>query len=194
MISPEKAAVLLQGGHFVLLRVPRRASAAELVRGLMDQGLDAVVVEQALPLVEGRVRVLDARLYREADFEGWDVQREILSSPSSPLLVLLDVASGTSLLRTAPHLVSWAGGVWMVAEPTVRPAHTEEELELGRAALRRALAEDESFRVAHMGQTVAVDLLTGRLFAGGPDGGALQEARIYLDEGTVFLERLVPDA
>jgi hypothetical protein len=178
------AAELEAGARLVLQRVPR-STTAEVFAAALSWGV--VVNASAFPL-PGHVRVLDARLV--ADFSDWDRRRAELGTPDSPLVVLLDVVSARALLQAAPQACSWAGGVRMPAERTVRGARSEEELAIGARALVRALQRNPEFAATHAGLSVGVDILSERLFAGRRDAGILDLARENLDEGIIFIAQL----
>jgi hypothetical protein len=192
MRSVDRVALALNGSPVVLQRVPRPTRSEEFaveleaITGRPARSVDGVAI---VPRV---IRVLDGRTRDAANFETWDRDRASLASEESPLVVLLDVASAALVARAAPHFTSWASGIWMPAEDVVRPARSDDEVALGEATLRRALEEDPAFRDAHRGEFVGVDLLTGRLFAPKPDGGAIAAAKEQLDEGLLYLTRLPP--
>ncbi|MFH1466908.1 MAG: hypothetical protein ABIO70_21165 [Pseudomonadota bacterium] len=178
------AAEIRAGALMVLQRVPRNCTAACIAAALPG----GVAVDAPAPPMPNQVRVFDARLVR--DFSDWDRRRAELGTPDSPLVVLLDVVSARTLLRAAPQACSWAGGVRLPAERTVRGARSEEELTLGARALVRALQENPEFSEAHAGLSVGVDILSERLFVGRRDAGILDLARENLDEGIVYLAEI----
>lgn len=128
--------------------------------------------------------VIDARGQGQEFFESWDDRREeLLALP--PKVVLLNVAAGRELLRTAPHTASVAGGVMLPAENTARLVETEDEEALGRRELNIALEEvgEEQFR----GCLVGVDLYTKRLY-GRPGEDPRHLAQEDLDFAVLYVE------
>lgn len=104
---------------------------------------------------------------------------------SSPVVVLLDVATATELGRMAPQTVSWAGGVWLPPESAVRRVRDESELVLVERALRDVLAADPDRRRELRGSVVALDLASRRLFTALPDATVFDRAEELLDDGLV---------
>lgn len=185
MTSTELVALLLESGSgLILQRVPPAATPVEVA-----SELGAEVVEDLFGVRPG-ARVLDARRWR--DFGNLDGERMLLARETerSPLVVLLDSASASALARSAPHTVSWSGGIWLPPDHPARPAQTADELEHGERALRMAFAEQPEFAREHAGQEVAVDLLTRRLFTRSGTATALEVAREHLDDGVIYLEHL----
>lgn len=190
--SLDVVALRIQSGlPVVLQRVPRRLDAQAVARGLIERvGRAAAVVTDAFTGRSEAVRVIDGRSLRAETFRQWDEDRAQLGDERSPLVVLLDVNSTKALLANAPHLSSWAGGVQLPEEKDVRPARSDDELALGRAALRRILQVRSELRQTHSRVPIGVVLGSDQLFLG--EGGVypLQAAREELDEGIVYITRL----
>jgi hypothetical protein len=190
--SLDLVAIQVQVGlPVVLQRVPRKLDVQTAAQGLAERLERPVeVVIDAFAAKPDAVRVIDGRPLRADNFRRWDEGRAQLGDERSPLVVLLDVHSGKALLAAAPHLSSWAGGVQLPEEKSVRPARSEEELTLGRAALRRALYEHPELRETHPRVPIGVMIGADRLFLG--EGGVypLQAAREELDEGILYITRL----
>lgn len=179
------------GLPLVLQRVPRQLDAQSAARTLAERLERPVeVVTDAFAAKPDAVRVIDARPLRADTFQRWDEGRAQLGDERSPLVVLLDVHSGKALLTAAPHLSSWAGGVELPEEKSVRPALSDQEVVLGRAALRRQLHARPALRETHPGVPIGVVIGSDRLFLG--EGGVhpIQAAREELDEGIVYITRL----
>lgn len=179
------------GLPLVLQRVPLQLgarTAAQVLAERLERPVE--VVTDAFAAKPDAVRVIDARPLRADTFQRWDEGRAQLGDERSPLVVLLDVHSGKALLAAAPHLSSWAGGVQLPEEKSVRPARSEEELTLGRAALRRALYEHPELRETHPRVPIGVMIGSDRLFLGEGDVYPLQAAREQLDEGILYITRL----
>lgn len=179
------------GLPLVLQRVPRQLDARSAAHTLAERLQRPVeVVTDAFAAKPDAVRVIDARPLRSDTFRRWDEGRAQLGDERSPLVVLLDVHSGKALLAAAPHLSSWAGGVQLPEEKSVRPARSDEELELGRAALRRVLYQRPELGETHPRVPIGVIIGSDRLFLG--EGGVypLQAAREELDEGILYITRL----
>lgn len=179
------------GLPLVLQRVPLQLgarTAAQVLAERLERPVE--VVTDAFAAKPDAVRVIDARPLRADTFQRWDEGRAQLGDERSPLVVLLDVHSGKALLAAAPHLSSWAGGVQLPEEKSVRPARSEEELTLGRAALRRALYEHPELRETHPRVPIGVMIGSDRLFLGEGDVYPLQAAREELDEGILYITRL----
>lgn len=182
MTSGERVATdLAAGAQVVLQRVPRSMSAEALAAEL-----EATLVTDWGPPIPGMLRVIDAR-QRAADFVDLDLRRAVLATVDSPLVVVLDAASARAMLADAPHLASWAGGVWLPGERAVRYVESDAERERGRILLRRRLIE-EGLDVQVRGLSVGVDLATTRLFVPRGDDDAITLARRSLDEGIVHVE------
>ena len=185
-------ALRIQAGlPVVLQRVPLRLDARSAAKGLEERLQHSVeVVTDAFAAKPNTVRVIDARSLRADTFRGWDEGRAQLGDERSPLVVLLDVNSGKALLAAAPHLSSWAGGVQLPEEKSVRPARSDEELSLGRAALRRVLYQQPELRETHPRVPIGIMIGSDRLFLG--EGGVypLQAAREEFDEGILYITRL----
>lgn len=178
-------------GGVLLQRVPRALRLEECVRSLTEQlGRPAQAVPDASPPRPGVVRVLDARQAPVASFARWDQTREALITPDSPLVILLNANSAADLLRHAPHLASWAGGVRLPREPEVRAAQSEAELATGQRMVRRLLSARPELREDLEGIVFGVDLATERLFRGAEGYPALHQARDLMDQGIVYLTTL----
>ncbi|MEY3210343.1 MAG: hypothetical protein RIT28_824 [Pseudomonadota bacterium] len=177
----------------VLQRVPRSLSAQTAADILTERlGRPVSVVVEPFTQPEG-VRVIDGRPLRAEQFERWDQGRHQLGDAVSPLLVLLDVNSGTTLLQRAPHLASWSGGVRLPLEREVRLATSPEEIKLGQAALRRALHAMPELREAHYRAPIGVLVGSDRLFRGEGGVAPLVAAREALDEGILYVTRLIEE-
>jgi hypothetical protein len=174
---------LAAGAQVVLQRVPRSMAADTFASAL---GRPAAVVTAWSGPIAGTIRVLDAR-QRVPDFADLDGQRAFLATADSPLVVLLDAASARAMLADAPHLASWAGGVWLPGERAVRYANNEAERERGHILLARRIGEEGLQDVA-FGRSVGVDLATTRVFVPSGDDDAITLARRALDEGIVHVE------
>ena len=179
------------GALLVLQRVSPSLTAEALAVGLSSalEGPVELVIE---PFTEGPrpPRLLDARSLPPGAFHSWEPRRAELALSDAPLIVLLDVDTGRRLLREAPHVASWAGGVRMPSEPTVRPAETAQERRLGRNALSRAQSERPELADRWDGQTLGVAIGSDRLFFPSTSASALQQARAEMDEGILYLHRL----
>jgi hypothetical protein len=175
----------------VLQRVPRDLDAQAAAKGLAKRlRRPTEVVTDAFGAKPDAVRVIDARPLRADTFRQWDEGRAQLGDERSPLVVLLDVHSGKALLAAAPHLSSWAGGVQLPEEKSVRPARSDEELTLGRAALRRVLYQRPELRETHPRVPIGIMIGSDRLFLGEGDVYPLQAAREEFDEGILYITRL----
>lgn len=185
------AVLLLAGQRVVLQRVARTMSAAGLAEQLTTlTERPCGVVTDPLSQTPGVVRVLDARMFGVEQFAAWEPAREQLGTPESPLVVMLDMVSGPAILRAAPHVVSWAGGVRLPAERLVRFARGPDEIALGQRALRNALHEHPEFARRNLGVTVVVDIASERLFEPRRDVSAISRAREELDEGIAYEKNL----
>lgn len=185
MTTTELVALLLDSGSgLILQRVPPASTPVDLA-----SALGAAVVADLFGVRPG-ARVLDARRWR--DFGDLDAERLLLASETerSPLVILLDCGSASALARSAPHTVSWSGGIWLPPDHPARPAQTDDEFAQGERALRMALAEQPEFAREHAGQEVGVDLLTRQLFTRSGTATALEIAREHLDDGVIYLEHL----
>lgn len=193
MTTAEAVALSLQAGlPVVLQRVARATSAQGFVHELQALlGTPCAVVQAPIDRAPVGVRVLDARQASRDTFLAWDHQRARLGDASSPLVVLLDAASGRTLLQVAPHLSSWAGGVRLPVEPLVRTARSDQELRLGQNALRRVLHERPELRQEDA--PIGVVLGSDRVFVGLPEVSPLAQARDELDEGTVYVTRIAEE-
>lgn len=183
---------LLAGTRLILQRVPRGASAeafADALSALTGRSVERV--QEPTP-AEGHLRLLDARGRTPEQVAGWDAVRAEVATADAPLVVLVDVLAADSLQAAAPHFVSWAGGARLPVDPGVRPARSEAEVQLGESWLRRILAADPTLAARHAGQTVAIDLFSGRVFVPRPDALALDQAQERLDEGVVYVVRVAP--
>lgn len=195
MTSTEQVALRIGAGMPVVLqRVPREAQAETLAAQLRD------LLERATTCVSDpfeahpdTVRVLDARGRTRDDFATWEPRRGLLGDNSSPLVVLLDAATARDLLIGAPHVASWAGGVQLPLEKTVRAARSEAELRMGANAFSRIRSENHETLAAFLGRTVAVQIGTDRLFVPTLGASALDAAREELDEGLVYLVRVTDE-
>lgn len=175
----------------VLQRVPRGALADEFAARIAKAtGRPIRLVESPTPPVLGEIRVLDGRKIPPGGFEDWDEHREELATPEAPLVVMLDVVSARQLLREAPHVASWAGGIRLPVEALVRPAASVQERRMGRNALSRVLHEHPELVSERDGEIVGVEIGSDRLFLQLPDTSPLQRARLELDEGMIYLVRL----
>jgi hypothetical protein len=179
------------GLPLVLQRVPRRLDAQAAAHGLAERLRRPVeIVTDAFIAKSDAVRVIDARPLRTDTFQRWDERRAQLGDNRSPLVVLLDANSGKALLKAAPHLSSWAGGVQLPEEKDVRPARSDEELASGRAALQSILYNRPSLYETHSRVPIGVMVGSKRLFLGEGDVYPLQAAREELDEGILYITRL----
>ena len=186
MTTPEQIALSLDAGSSVVFqRVPPNLDA-----GTLAEALQGTVVKD--PFEDANPpRVLDARRHRS--FAGLDPDRARLSdlADRSPLVVMLDHASADALARDAPHTLSWAGGVWLPPDHPAFGAYTDEQVEEGERALKMAIEREPSFARAHAGELVAVDILSGRLFARVGTATAFDVAREHIDDGIIY-EALLP--
>ena len=163
---------LLGGARLVLQRVARGTDAGAFARYLeASTGRATALVVGRVPAIEGSVRLLDARGWTSGAFVGWDAIRATLATPAAQLVVLLDVAAARALSSAAPQVASWAGGIRLPVEAAVRPARTREEEERGRAALQRAMEEEPDRLQKLIGEVIAIDLFSERVFVGRPDAG-----------------------
>ncbi len=182
---------LRAGSRGVLQRVVRGVSTADFAKDLeTEAGQPVDVVRTLEDEAEAATVLIDLRGALPMTFDGWDPRREDLFPKERSVVVLLDVSGAQALWRAAPQTASWLGGVRLPAEPPVRPAATGQERAEGEAALLRALDAQPDFLEAHRGQTVGVDLFSGRLFAGRTDATPLDLAQEALDQGILFLTRL----
>ena len=182
---------LLGGADLVLQRVPRATSADAIATRLVEElDREGNVVHAADTVSPGAVRVLDGRALGEDTFSRWDRARATLAMAGSPLVVLLNVEAGRRLLRAAPHVASWAGGVRLPAESVIQIAQSEAQLEAGRAALSRALQSDPALAVRAAGRSVGVVIGSDRVFVMSPDASVVDQARCELDEGLLYVARV----
>lgn len=192
--SAEAVALELDTGAWcVLQRVPAGTDADAFASALSDRiSAECRQVEDVdFSGQVGPVRLLDARRrVRPRDYAGWDPGRSSLAGPDRPLVVLLNVPASLALLRGAPQVASWAGGVRLPAEPHVRATETDAEEQLGRRKLRTRLHQDPELAERLQGLTFAVELSTGRIFTPSPDSVALLVAAENLDQGVVYVTRL----
>lgn len=177
---------LTAGMPVVLLRVPRVPTSV-VADGLAARLGAGPLVDNPTSPAEGW-RLLDARGWPQSRFEAWDAVRGMVGPG---LVVLLDVGAADAITRAAPQFTSWAGGIRLPLESGVRPARSEQELAVGASVLARALAADPTLRT-HSGETIAVDLLTERVFLPRSDASALELAQEKLDQGVVYVVRLEP--
>lgn len=175
----------------VLQRIPSALSCDAFIAALREQ-LAGEIVRVTDPL-EARptcVRVLDARQGTEQTFRSWEARRAELGTLRSPLVVLLNAESTRALLRAAPHVASWAGGVQLPVERSVRPAQSEQELRLGSNALSRIRRAQADLLRAYLGRTIGVQLGADRVFVPTLGASALDAAREELDEGIIYMVRV----
>lgn len=178
--SMEQVALELAAGRIVVLqRVPPQLTALAAMEEL------AQYTGQPAP-----VRLIDARGWLEDRFIGWDIRRAVLASEASPLVVLLDVLATRSILTAAPQTCSWAGGVRMPVEKVVRLARSPSEIALGKTRLSEWMDAEPGWKT-HLGEPVAIDLGSGRVFWGRELASPLAVAREYLDEGIVYMTRVL---
>lgn len=193
MTSAGRTALDLVGGaRVVFQRVPRGTQAEDFARSLSAE-LDRPVQtsEQVRPVTDDEhIVVVDGRALTAAEATGLDAWRPAFEAAPGVVVVLVDVGSEAVLLEHAPHLTSWAGGVWLPAERHVRYTETEAELERGHDALVRALRRRADGGQSLIGLSVGVDLATERLFVPTPAVDALTLARWALDEGLLHVERI----
>lgn len=116
---PRVAFDLRSGAPLVLQRVGRSTTPDEVAAGLSAQLGSPVRVAPHFDDTAD-VAVIDGRSLRATDFATWDPRRATLVPPGASRVVLLDVATASWLLQNAPHTASWAGGVNLPADPTVR--------------------------------------------------------------------------
>lgn len=195
LTTNEMVSWLVRSGHPLILQRFSRTVTADSTARTLAELLDrpACVVTEATQKVEGQTRVLDARMFPAERFKAWETMRAKMADSGSPLIVMLDMVSGRTILSAAPHIVSWAGGVRLPVERLVRTVDTEAEIDLGRRALRNALLAAPEFGRRNLGVTVAVDAVSEQLFEPRADATALQRAREELDEGLVLLKRLTEE-
>lgn len=184
---PRIAFDLRSGAPLVLQRVGRSTTSEEVAAALAAELGSPVRAASRLDDASG-VAVIDGRSLRDTDFATWDLRRATLVPPGASRVVLLDAATASWLLQNAPHTASWAGGVSLPADPAVRAAQSDEELEAGAALFDRWLREGHG--AALRGQVVALDLVSGRAFVGRVDASPLAVAQEQLDEGIVYVERV----
>lgn len=132
--------------------------------------------------------MLDARPLDAANIANLEGVRREGIPVGVGLIVVLDARTGVLALQNAPHLCSWAGGVWL-PERAVRYARAEDEVETGRRLLSAALKEEPSLAMRVSGVSIGIDLHTKRVFEPTLSEDALTRARWELDEGILFVER-----
>lgn len=195
MTSADQVALQIQAGQGVVLqRVPRDALAepfAYQLGELLDRA--TTCVKDPFEAHPDAVRVLDARGLTREGFATWEPRRALLGDSASPLVVLLDAATARDLLTGAPHVASWAGGVQLPLERSVRAARSEAELRMGANAFSRIRAENREVLAAFLGRTVAVQIGTDRLFVPTLGASALEAAREELDDGLVYLVQVTDE-
>lgn len=188
----ERLKLEIDTGALLILQRVSPGLSSEALADQLSSALGSPVEAVIEPFTDGPgpPRLLDARSLPPGAFHSWEPRRAELALPDAPLIVLLDVASGRRLLREAPHVATWAGGVRMPPEPTVRPAETAQERRLGRNALSRAQSERPELADRWDGQTLGVAIGSDRLFFPSTSASALQQARAEMDEGILYLHRL----
>ncbi len=195
MTTVDQIALLIRANLPVILqRVPRWFTAEQVaaeLTALLERTTQ--VVSDPLGLNPPTVRILDGRQMTEREAQRWEIGRASLGTPDSPLVVLLDAASARVVLRTAPHVTSWAGGVQLQVEHTVRPTQTEQERRLGNNAFSRVRKESRELLETFLGYTIGVDLGTERIFVPTLAASALDAAREELDEGLIHMVRVTDD-
>lgn len=192
--SADAVASRIQLGQFIVLqRVRRSMSALDFVRALARRvGRPCVVIQDPLNEAPSGVRVLDGRSVTASTFAAWQECRSNLGSPASPLVVLLDISSELRILESAPHLVSWAGGVQSPVEP-IATTRTHAQAQQGQRSLRNALVGDPKFASRNMGRLIAVEISSERLFEARPGESAYDVASGALDDGLLHLLTLRPE-
>ncbi len=184
------ALTVASGARVQFQRVPPGIDAPGLAAALV--GATGVSFRACADLFEdATAAVVDLR--SGFDFSGLDPERARLVERVHPVVVLLDVASSKALLRGAPQTAFICGGVHLPHPSGVRPARTEQEVQLGRDILARELRAHPSEAAAHRGGSVGVSIASGRLFFREGERLPMEQAEEELDEGIVYLGRVPLD-
>lgn len=184
-VVPRVAAQLEAGAPLVLQRAGRSTAVGEFAAALGECLQRDVRVATEWDEVAD-VAVLDARSLSRDEFARWDAVRATLVPPGGQRVVLLDAVSAGALLASAPHVASWAGGVWLPEPELVGVVQTEKDMEVGRRLLR----EWSERHPGHAGEWVGIDLQSGRVFRRTGDASEVDAAREALDEGLVYRGRV----
>lgn len=181
------SALLLAGAPVTLQRVTPGQTAEQFAAAWA--ALAGTPVSVATDLFgPQRPSVVDLR--GGVDFSWLDARRSDLAAIPGQMLVLVDVQTGRALLRQAPQTASWAGGVHLPHPSAVRPARTDQEVQLGREMLARALREAGPAVHRKSGESVGLNLADARLFFREPHRRPLEAAEEELDEGIIYVGRV----